>query len=161
MKVITVISSLCLVITTLASEGCAPEALSFPDPLVIKPPPISLTDEKMANDYKNDPILADAKYLDKEVLFDRVTVESVHTIYNQAGPGMQFGFIVDYFTCGNISFQLLDFRGAQQNIQVGYILDLQGFCRGPQTNGYIFINDCWYQSIEGNIGTEPIGIGGY
>ncbi len=153
--------SLYLMISILTAAGCAQQVYSFEPPMVLKSPPVSLTVEQISNDYKNDPVLADTKYLGKKVFFEQVTVESIHTTYNPAGPGLMWTLTLDYFSSGNVSFQLLDFRAAQQYVQVGYILKLEGVCQGLQMNGFVLVHDCWYQSIKGEIGTTPPRVGGY
>ena len=153
--------SLCLIAGVFTGAGCVRKPYLFPQPLSLEPGPINVTIELISNDYKNDPVGADAKYLGKTLFFDQVTVESIHTTYNPAGPGLMWALTLDYFTSGNVSFQLLDFRVAQQYVQVGYILKLVGVCQGLKMNGFVHVHDCWCQSIRGEIGTTPPRVGGY
>lgn len=152
--------ALYLMFSILTAAGCAQQVYFFEPPMVLKPPPVSLTVEQISNDYKNDPVLADTKYLGKKLLFDEVVVDGIHTIYNSPGAAMPFTLTIDYFTVGNVSFQLLDFLGALQNVQVGYVLRLEGTCRGL-VGGFVRVNECWYQSIKGDLGTGQTRIGGY
>jgi hypothetical protein len=129
--------------------------------MVLGPAPISVSIEQISREYKNDPAGADAKYLDKKLSFEQVIVESVHTYYYSVGAGQPWSLSVDYFTSGNVAFQLLDFKGAQQNVQVGYVLMLEGICRGISGGGHVFVMDCWYRSIQGDIGASTTRAGGY
>ena len=157
---IGVLAFLCLMASTLTSAGCSNKAYLFPPPLTLTPGPISVTIEQISNEYRVDPVGADNKYLGKKLLFDQVVVDGIHTIYNSPGAAMPFTLTIDYFTVGNVSFQLLDFLGALQNVQVGYVLRLEGTCRGL-VGGFVRVNECWYQSIKGDLGTGQTRIGGY
>jgi hypothetical protein len=158
--IIGTLTSLCLMVSALTTAGCAHKESDFMEPLILSPPPITITVEQIVNEYGVDPILADAKYFGKKLLFNEVVVDGIHTMYNNPGAGMPFTLTIDYFTVGNVSFQLLDFKDAQQYVQAGYVLKLEGFCRGLN-GGFVHINDCWYQSIKGDLGTGQTRIGGY
>jgi hypothetical protein len=129
--------------------------------MVLGPPPVIVSIEQLSSEYKNDPAAADTKYLDKKLSFERVTVESVHTYYYSVGAGQPWSVQVDYFTSGNVAFQLLDFKVAQQNVQTGYVLMLEGMCRGISQDGHVLVMDCWYRSISGELGASVTRPGGY
>ena len=152
------IISLCLIAGILSSAGCGHQVYSFPPTMALKPPPLIVNVEQISNDYKNDPTAADVKYLGKKLLFENLTVENIHTTFF---GGNVYSLTLDYFVAGNVSFQLLDYKEAQQRIQPGYKLRLEGVCQGISEGGYIRINDCWYQSIQGDMGSEAPRVGGY
>jgi hypothetical protein len=155
---ICIIAFFYIICIALAGNGCVPDALDFVAPQSLKTPPIAVTVEQISKEYREDPISADIKYLGKELLFEEVVVEEIHRIYNSPGAAMPFTLTVDYFTAGGVSFQILDFAGALQRVQEGYILKLEGTCRGL-LNGRIFVNECWYQSIRGDMGPAQGGFG--
>jgi hypothetical protein len=149
---------LCLAAIVLMPLACSQQSYSFDPPMALRQAPSSVTVEQISNDYKNDPIGANAKYLGKSLSFDSVVVENIHAVFF---GGNVYSLTLDYFTSGNVSFQLFDFKDAQQRIQPGYILKLEGICQGISEGGYIRINDCWYQSIQGDMGTGAPRVGGY
>ncbi len=151
----------CLMACILTGSGCSQSAYSFEQPMALGPAPVSVSIEQISSEYKNDPAAADARYLDKILSFGQVTVENVHTYYYSVGAGQPWSLQVEYFTSGNVAFQLLDFKGAQQNVQAGYILILEGMCKGLVKDGHVLVTDCWYKSIQGDIGTVITRAGSY
>ena len=145
----------------LMGGGCSATAYSFEPPMALGPAPISVSIEQISSEYKNDPAAADAKYLDKILSVGQVTVESVNSYYYSVGAGQPWSLQVEYFTSGNVAFQLLDFKGGQQNVQVGYILILEGMCKGLVKDGHVQVTDCWYKSIQGDIGATITRAGSY
>jgi hypothetical protein len=129
--------------------GCAQAHLDTAVPMVIVIPDHVRIDQ-ISSEYKLDPTLADQKYKGKRLIFDSVEVEEVHSIYYQSGGAITVPMI-DYFRAGSVRFELLDYRGAQQRVQVGFILTLDGVCQGAQGN-LVNIIDCGVTSIKGDLG---------
>ena len=129
--------------------GCAQAHLDPVVPMVIVLPD-HLTIDQISSEYKLDPTLADQKYKGKRLIFDSVVVEEVHSIYYQSGGAITVPMI-DYFRAGSVRFELLDYRGAQQRMQVGFILTLDGVCQGVQGD-LVNMIDCGVTSIKGDLG---------
>jgi hypothetical protein len=149
-------ASISIVIGIFQIAACSSKAFDVVEPVVLRPPPIEVTVEQLSREFRNDPVTADTKYTGKKLLFNEVVVDGIHTIYNSLGAGMAFRLTTDYFTSGDVSFQLYDFSGALQRVQVGYVLKLEGTCQGL-LNGSIRVSDCWYQSIKGELGATAFG----
>jgi hypothetical protein len=129
--------------------GCAPQNYAFPMPLPLVSP-IFASLEQVTSDYLVNPAEADVRYLGKRLVFSNVRVEQVHSIYYLSGGAIATS-MVDFFSSGIISFQLLDYRGVQQRVQVGYILNLDGICQGL-IGGMVLVRDCWVGSVSGDLG---------
>ena len=93
-----VIIHICLMIGILVLAGCARQSYVFPPPMALKKVLLSVTIDQISNNYKNDPVAVDGKYLGKKLLLDKVVVFTIHTTYCQAGPGQMFSLTLDYFT---------------------------------------------------------------
>jgi hypothetical protein len=133
----------------LLCSGCAHQVFIHPTPIPLESP-IFVTIDQLEKDYLRDPVYANAAYLGKRLIFNNVNVDEVHTLYYQIGGAVAVPMI-DYFKAGGIRFQLLDWRGAQQRVQAGYILNLVGTCQGL-AGDVILVNDCWAGSVEGDLG---------
>lgn len=86
-------------------------------------------------------------------------MESVHSTYF-GGGNAAWRPTIDYFTAGNVRFQLLDYSGSQQNVRVSYVLKLEGWCRGLEA-GTVRVNDCWYECLKGDMAPSTTRAGGY
>ena len=139
------------------SSSCADKNFKPPIPLALGYP-LQVAIEQVGREYEQDPIQADAKYKGKRLIFNSIEVEEVHTIYYQSGGAIAVT-MVDYFRAGMIRFELLDYLGAQQRVQPGFILNLDGVCQGLQGN-LVNILDCWVSSVKGDLGLDlPPAIG--
>ena len=121
------------------------------------PPPIEVTVEQLYAEYMADETAADAKYKWKRLLFAEVDVEEVvGKIYvDQHGDPI---FLNDYFVSGHIKFiELQDFFVVMQNIKAGYVLNIVGDCRGLN-QGFVYISDCWVESVIGDLGKGESGV---
>jgi hypothetical protein len=148
-----VLRSVALLTTLLAyavlCAGCQHQNFAFPAPLSLEPPVI-VTIEQLTAEYRVDAAGADAKYSGKKLVFYNIKVEDVHLIYYQSG-GAIAAPMIDYFSSGIVNFQLLDYRGVQQRVQAGFILNLAGICQGL-TGDKVFVKDCWASSVQGDLG---------
>ena len=133
----------------LQSAGCTQKAFVHPDAIIFEYP-LSVSLEQISSEYTLDPVKADAKYKGRRLVFNSIEVDEVHTIYYQSG-GAIAASMVDYFSAGMVRFQLLDYRGVQQRVQAGYVLNLDGICQGLVGN-FISIKDCWVGSVKGDLG---------
>ncbi len=146
---LAILMSVLISLTLGSLPGCTQVHLDTASPMVIVLPD-HVTIAQISSEYKLDPTLADQKYKGKRIIFDGVTVEEVHSIYYQSGGAITVP-MVDYFRAGSVRFELLDYRGAQQRVQVGFILTLDGVCQGIQGD-LVNMIDCGVTSIKGDLG---------
>jgi hypothetical protein len=151
-----------LIILTLANTcgviSCAPRTFTHPNPIVFEYP-VYTSVEQISNEYKTNSAGADAKYKNKRVVFNPVEVDNVHAYYYQSGGAIAVP-MVDYFSAGIVRFELMDARGVQQRVQVGYILILDGICQGL-VGDMVRVGDCWVGSIQGDLGIGLPAVGQY
>jgi hypothetical protein len=137
--------------------GCARSPLNAPtamDLVFVIP----VTIDQVASEYQLDPVKADSMYKGKRLVFNSVTVDELHKSWSDR-PGA-VSATIDYFRSGGVRFELLDFRGAQQRVQPGFVLKLDGICQGL-VGDLVDVRDCWAASIEGDIGVGLVIGGGY
>ena len=151
-------SVLILLMCTFQGAGCTQNTFVHPNPIILEYP-LYVSIEQISNEYKLDPAKADAKYKGKRLVFSAVEVDEVHTIYYQSG-GAIAAPMVDYFSAGMVRFELLDSRGAQQHVQAGYILNLDGICQGL-VGSLVRVSDCWVGSVKGDLGIGLPAFGQY
>lgn len=148
-----VLTSSFLVLILLAcifqGTACMQKAFVHPDAIVFEYP-LSVSIEQLSNEYKLDPVKADARYKGRRLVFNAIEIQEVHTIYYQSG-GAIAAAMVDYFSAGMVRFQLLDYRGAQQRVQAGYVVNLDGICQGL-VGSMVLVGDCWIGSVKGDLG---------
>lgn len=150
---LVVISVLCTSLITL--PGCTPTEDSSSTPLVDGEivPPIVVTVSQLYAEYMADEVAADAKYKWKRLAFYEVEVEAVFGEISYFNFGYE-AYRKTYFTSGNVIFtDLLDFEVAMQNIEVGYVLNIVGECRGLK-GGSVSMSDSWVESVKGDLGTD-------
>jgi len=124
------------------------------------PPPIEVAVDQLYEEYMADEVAADAKYKWKRLLFTEVEVEEVvgRIYWDRHGKAT---FLKVYFTSGHVKFkEVQDFFVVMQNINVGYVLNIVGECRGMEL-GFITISDCWVESIVGDLGKGGQGVDFY
>ena len=148
-----------LVVALIGLSGCSENAESsfvvptFEEPL---PPPVEVTIDQLYQEYMADEAAAEVKYKGKGLLFYEVEVEQVVGNYMMMAEALGAAseeYVKLYFTAGFIKFRLrgVDF-GIMQNIEEGYVLNIVGECRGLY-KGFVIIDDCWVESVIGDIGT--------
>ena len=144
-------------------SGCSGnegESIVVPEYEGIGPPPLEATVSQVYADYLADEENADVKYGKEKLLFSGVEVEELFGDYYQMAEALGAGdqsYVKLYFTAGTAKFRLREeYFGIMQNIEEGYILNIIGECEGLQ-DGLVFIDDCWVESVVGDIGTgeEP------
>ena len=106
-----------------------------------------------------DETAADAKYKGERLLFNEVEVEEVdsHLVHVGGGEEVRLKY---FFIIGFVQFYLRDFD-IMQNIEVGYVLNIVGECRGLVSGLWwysdgeplLLVNDCWVESVIGDITT--------
>jgi hypothetical protein len=146
------ISVLCTSLITL--PGCTPtEDSSLTSPLdgeIV--PPLVVTIDQLYAEYMADEVAADAKYKWKRLAFYEVVVEEVFGSISYFDFGYE-AFRKTHFMSGSVIFtDLLDFEVAMQNIEVGFVLNIVGECRGLK-DGSVSISDSWVESVKGDLGT--------
>jgi len=149
-----------LVIGLICLSGCtgnAENGFTVPTFTEPGPPPIEVTVEQLYAEYMADETAADAKYKWKRLLFTEVDVEEVvgRIHVDQHGDPT---FLNEYFVSGHIKFiELRDFFVVMQNIKAGYVLNIVGDCRGLN-QGFVYISDCWVESVIGDLGKGGPGV---
>ncbi len=122
-------------------------------------PVIHTTIDQIASEFKADAVISEARYKGYRLIFKNVEVEEVHTYYYQSGGAIAVP-MVDYFRSGSVRFELLDYRGTQQRVQPGFVLNLDGVCFGMQGN-LVRVGDCLAESVIGDLGTNLGPVIGY
>lgn len=138
--------------------GCTKDEISVPEFTPPATPPQEVKIEHLLLDYMEDEVAADAKYKGKRIWLNDIEVEDVVTKFfavRREGFG-NTNLYVEYFLSLGCKFTLKDFE-LMQNVQVGYILNLVGNCDGL-FDGLIVINDCWAESVFGDLNTPVEGI---
>ena len=142
-----------LVIALISLTSCSENAeSSFVFPTFEEPsqPPTEVTVEQLYAEYMVDEAAADARYEGKRLLFNEVEVVKVKRQNYTDSHGDDY-LLSLYFITGPVKFKLQDF-GIMQNIKEGYVLNIVGECRGL-LEGFVIIEDCWVESVIGDIGT--------
>ena len=116
-------------------------------PMKLESAPIEVSCDELYNEYLNDEKAADKKYKNKRLLFSNMEVTDI-TTYNTLSGGELLPFI-SCFSSNDIKFQLSN-PYIMQSVEVGYILNLVGDCRGLSQD-HIFIWDCWAESVSGDL----------
>ncbi len=144
-----------LAVALIGLSGCTESAGSsivvptFTEP---KLPPIEITVEQLYQEYIANETAADAKYKGERLLFNEVGVEEVVSQAFYDGRAVEDREIINlYFITGLVKFKPQNF-GIMQNIEEGYVLNIVGECRGL-SKGFVIINDCWVESVIGDIST--------
>ena len=134
-------------------SGCTANTPSIAPPMFSEiTPPQEITVDQLYAEYMADEAEADAKYKWKRLLFNEVEVEEVFGVVSYFDFGYE-AYRQTHFTNGNVKFaDLLDFDVAMQNIEVGYVLNIVGECRGLK-GGKVSIHHCWVESVKGDLGT--------
>lgn len=114
----------------------------------VEPPPTEISCDELYSAYLEDEMTADAKYKNKRLWFSNVEVTDVAAYYTLSGGELLP--VKTSFCSKNIKFQLSN-PYIMQNVEVGYILNIVGQCTGLSQN-YVFIWDCWANSVVGDIG---------
>lgn len=145
---------------TVAFSGCTSgegSTITVPEFEVIGPPPVEVTIEQLYTDYVANEAAANAKYKEEKLLFYRIEVEEVVGNYFQMAEALGVGdysYVKLYFINGAMKFKLREnYFGIMQNIEEGYILNIIGECEGLR-EGFIIIDDCWVESVVGDLGTN-------
>jgi hypothetical protein len=120
------------------SEFAAPE-FTEPDAAVIEIPPAQLYAEYIA-----DEAAASAKYKGKRLSFIGVTVEKVSSYFYDP-RATEFYVMADSVKFRPTYVTYID------DVREGFVLDIAGEVMGF-IFGSLFINDCWFQIVEGNGG---------
>ena len=146
-----------LVIVLFGFNGCTKScgnAVVIPEYEGIGPPPIEVTVDQLFSEYMTDETSADAKYKGERLLFYEVEVERVlgEEGYFAVGFGEEWIFVKDFFVSGSVKFGLRD-DGIMQNIEERFVLNVVGECYGL-LEGFVYIEDCWVESIVGSLGTS-------
>jgi len=139
--------------------GCTRVPFSAPVPMTLAKPPAAVTTAQISADYSNDAAASDLKYKGLRLLFTNITVDDVSQQYfipTYSGGKTMFTM---YFTSGSIRFKLKDFN-LMQSVEKGYILNIVGQCQGLN-QGFVIIDDCWVQSIVGELNTTSAYVGAY
>ena len=140
-----------LLFATVFFSGCSKQESFITEYQHFTPPPDEITIEQLLSDYMTDEDAADVKYKWKRFLFTEVEVEEVFGTVSFFDFGYE-AYRKTHFMSGNVKFtDLLDFNVAMQNIEVGYVLNVVGECRGLK-GGIVSIHDCWVESIKGDLG---------
>ena len=146
--------------TGLLLTGChapflAPNAVFFNDP------PIPVTTEQIFAHYSLDPQQADLKYLGKGVMFNDVTVQELDMAYFAPTTSGGRTYYVMHFFSGNVKYRLKDEDfDLMQSVQQGYILNIVGICQGIQ-DGCVVVDECWIQSVFGELSSNLSPYVGY
>jgi hypothetical protein len=143
-----------LVIILFGFNGCTKScgnAVVIPEYEGIGPPPIEVTVDQLFSEYMTDETSADAKYKGERLLFYEVEVEQVlgEDVCIDIGRG-EWVYEKFFFISGSVQFGLRDF-GIMQNMEEGFVLNVVGVCYGL-LEGFVFIEDCWVESIVGDLG---------
>ena len=114
--------------------------------------PIEVSCDGLYNEYTNDEKAADTKYKHKRLWFSNVEITDVTT--HERLSGGEFVPYVSCFSSNNIRFQLSN-PYIMQSVEVGYVLNIVGECYGFSglSMDYIFIGDCWAESVLGDLGS--------
>ncbi|UCE97990.1 MAG: hypothetical protein JSV74_01295 [Dehalococcoidia bacterium] len=107
-------------------------------------PPIEVTIAQVFDEFEIDSIAAHDKYNGKRLCFYDIEVEEIDTRSTKR-----------YFISGNGKFYLRS-TSLMQNVEPGFVLNLVGFCQGFSdiSRELIVINDCWVESVVGDLGTD-------
>lgn len=122
-----------------------------------EPPPIEVNCNELYVAYLNDEEAADDNYKYKQLSFSNVEITDVTAYYSLSGG--EFLPFISCFSSNNIKFQLSN-PYIMQSVEVGYVLNIVGECRGLSQD-YIFISDCWANSVLGDLGPVQEIISGY
>ena len=164
-----------LVVALIGLTGCTESAGSsivVPTFTELGPPPIEVTVEQLYQEYLADETAADAKYKGERLIFNEVEVEEVVRVLDYGGGMVDYyvywvanypvisiedGMALDvifktHFIIGFVKFRLRgEYYGIMQNIEEGYVLNIVGECQGLFQSGFIIIDDCWVESVIGDL----------
>ena len=148
-----------MAISLMIFSGCmstVKETFFIPEFKEPRQPPIEVSVAQLWADYMVDKAAADAKYRGARIFFPHVEVEEVITASEQLSDG-SLATLKVYFTIGPVKFSLREL-GIMQYIEPGYVLNIVGECEGMRSGlisgtPYVYIYNCWVESIEGYIGT--------
>ncbi len=121
----------------------------------IESPPVEVTVSELCAAYFNDPATAGSTYQSKRLLFTEVEVTGIMA-GNYYSGGQTQSFKIS-FTNGRTRFELRD-PLIMQSIEVGYILNIVGECRGISRES-VLIFDCWVESVFGDLGIGELSTG--
>jgi len=139
-------------------NGCAGYELFIPEYHELSPPPEEVNIRQLYSDYMADEAIADVNYKGERLVFYEVEVEQVLGYWIYIGHG-NWIYENTSFISESVKFELRkEDYGIMQNIEKGYILNIVGECQGLIFGGYnreplIFINECWVESVSGDLGT--------
>jgi hypothetical protein len=115
----------------------------------VEPPPEEITCEEICSAYLANETNADGMYKDKRFFFSSIEVDDI--TMSERTSGGEFFFFKSSFTSDNVTFSLQDLS-IMQNVEVGFIVDVVGWCRGQSRDG-ICITDCWIRGVSDDLGT--------
>ena len=150
--VITVIT-LCLVIT-----GCRQNTTSVPPPQITEPSYQLEVDVSELNSlYMADEVAADAMFRGKRLILYEVPVEEVQETLQIDRHG-EITVFKEYFTFEGIRFypNALAFAAMQQ-VEVGFVLNVVGDCRGVHM-GAVIIDNSWLEGVGVDLGGGSLPI---
>jgi hypothetical protein len=145
-KLIAILVILILVVSANGMLGCnnTDNVQAVPKFEELRLPPIEVSMAQVYGEFEIDPIAAKDKYNGKRLCFYNVEVEEVDSRSTKL-----------YFISGNTKFYLRS-TTLMQNVEPGFVLNLVGECQGflDSSREYITVDDCWVESVVGEIGTD-------
>jgi hypothetical protein len=130
--------------------SCQQEAATVPDPLIKEPPSLLEVPASELNSlYLTDETAADAMFLGKRLTLYEVLVEEVKETLQIDRHG-DITVFKEYFTFEGIRFYPNDLAKMQQ-VEVGYVLNVVGNCRGVHM-GYVIIDNSWLEGVGVDLG---------
>jgi len=146
------IAALLVVVLIVTSASCTkdvftPPAASNPDDA-----PLEVTARQIWDDYKADPIAADAKYSGKKLHFARVQVDQMPYLGEGRDPELyvQEGIEPGVFAVKFHTWYEVDIMYCRE----GHIVEIVGYSEGYKNN-YVNIRIEWIRSIDPPNPTEP------
>ena len=121
----------------------------------IDSPPVEVTVDELCDAYFSEAATIETSYYGKRLLLAEVEVIDIQA-GNYYSGGRTQSFKIS-FTNGNTRFELRDLL-IMQSVEVGYILNIVGTCRGISRDR-VLVSDCWVESVVGDIGLGELSIG--
>ena len=126
-------------------------------PLVLQAAPAQINPDDVYLEYITDEQSADIKYKNKRLAIPNVEVSEI-TTYSTLSSG-EIRYFTSSFGSDKLKFKLSN-PYVMQSVQVGYILDIEGECRGMIDGNVVFV-DCFAKSVVGDLGALDIASFGY
>jgi hypothetical protein len=128
-----------------------------PTAIELEEPPLEVTVNQIYQEYQDNIAAANAKYIGKHLLFRNLEVEDIFIRQYNDRHGY-VSYVKEYLRCGIIRFILRDFYVTQQYIEVGFVLNVVGYCEGFSVErGMVVISDCWVQAVKGDLNLSGPG----